>query len=537
MRVFMYLRYSSTNQKGGVSIKVQRETIQTFLSATRELNGVSRVEKIDEAKTGTSFACRTAFNEIHQEAGQGDAVVVYKYDRLGRNLLESLQNIKRLEQDRAIRVYSATEPNTEVVRNLLLTMAEEFSRQLGERCKRALDSLAKEGYATNKAPYGYRLDKEGRRTGAKYKVVPDQADNVERIFKLRASGYSHRAIAKVLNDEGIPSPMGRRWTVSAVHTILRHEAYLGKIVAGIRQFKKGYRGPGNGRKRPPQDWVTNEEAHEPIISRQLWDAVRALDSDRCADAGGAPRTRRKYLWSGFLKCGACGSNLSRLKCVGDVYYGCDSHRRHGEQLPCHNRYLVRLSELNQVVGEVFKSRLYSPKFVNKVIRRARVDISRAIESNSQVLQPMEEALKRVAREYENAARNLARAPEDLYPVFLEEVSKLKSERDSLRVKIEGVRGMQGKCIDLADVDAIVRNKLEDLWSAFHGDTGAAARNLLGQHLEKVVIHPDRQAELVPSSRGLMAQLEVVSDIEDVQQETLAEVGKGYVGNVGIPTGI
>ena len=92
-------RYSSSNQTGGVSLDLQRDAIRQFIKHQPELRDSELVERVDEAKTGTTFLGRFGFESILNSARSGDYLVVYKYDRLGRNLLESLQTLQRLEND------------------------------------------------------------------------------------------------------------------------------------------------------------------------------------------------------------------------------------------------------------------------------------------------------------------------------------------------------------------------------------------------------------------------------------------------------
>jgi DNA invertase Pin-like site-specific DNA recombinase len=147
---------------------------------------------------------RIALKSILKIATKGDAVIIYKYDRLGRSLIEALQNLETLENERKATVYSATEENSEVVRNLLLTMAQEYSRQLSARCKGALDGIAESGHVANGAPYGYDIVQSGNRK--KFEPSKTEAPVVKRVFEMRAAGKSHRQIIRTLNEEKIPSP-------------------------------------------------------------------------------------------------------------------------------------------------------------------------------------------------------------------------------------------------------------------------------------------------------------------------------------------
>ena len=134
---------------------MQRDAIVKLVAGHADLRGHEIIERKDEAKTGTTLKNRDGLVSILRDAKKGDAMIIFKYDRLGRNLLESLQTIKQFEE-RGVIVYSTSEPNSEILRNLLLSMAQEFSKQLGDRCQRALRTLAASGSAANRAPYGLR---------------------------------------------------------------------------------------------------------------------------------------------------------------------------------------------------------------------------------------------------------------------------------------------------------------------------------------------------------------------------------------------
>ena len=97
----IYARYSSHAQDGGTSIEVQ-------LDACRRDHEPSHIrEYVDRAKTGRAMAGREALLELlaDAEAGQIERVLVYKYDRLGRNLAETSAIIAQFE-DNGVEVIS-----------------------------------------------------------------------------------------------------------------------------------------------------------------------------------------------------------------------------------------------------------------------------------------------------------------------------------------------------------------------------------------------------------------------------------------------
>lgn len=166
-----------------------------------------------------------------------------------------------------------------------------------------------------------------------------QAREVRRIFVWYAAGKSPRWIAERLNEEGVSSPGAdwhrtkrRRdgeWLASAIHGdpkrgsgILNNELYIGRYIWNRRRSRKKLRsGDREFLLRPSDDWITTAHPELCIVSEDVWRKVKARQRERAAHIGA--RVRRglskhqayatgaypKYLLSGLLQCGLCGSNL------------------------------------------------------------------------------------------------------------------------------------------------------------------------------------------------------------------------------------
>jgi site-specific DNA recombinase len=538
MRIFHYLRYSSANQAGGVSCELQRAAIARYIQANPTWKGVPIIERRDEAKTGTTFAGREGFASILREVQPGDVLIIFKYDRLGRTVLESLQHLEHLEKERGVAVYSATEPNTEVVRNLLLTMAQEYSRQLSQRCKGALDAIAAAGFASNKPAYGYKTERQPNSKRKKYVVVPEEAAVVRRIFELRAKGTACRAIARTLTLEGIacPNPKRRAWCHTGVRALLKNQVYLGMVISGMRLLKKGKRGPGSAQKRPRSEWKVCENAHEAIIDRKIWEAVRAFDRADYHGHKATPYIQHQYLWTGTLRCSECGGNLTRLLNKGQAWYGCDNGRKSGLPRPCNQRYLVREDVIAGAVLTAMKEQLYGLRRVEQIVRLVREEVIRATKSTGEVLDPLESSLARLTRQVEAAERGLVRVPEDSQPVFLDELRKLKAERDDLRTRIEHLRATVGAPVDLDALEGAVRGRLQRLWMALGDSNIQTAREELARHVLRIEVAPDREAKLYPRPEGLLAVATLDGRLVLSGNNTApaSDAGEGGVGIDGIP---
>ena len=71
---------------------------------------------------------------------------------------------------------------------------------------------------------GYRLE------NGHYVIVPEEADIVRRIYRDYLAGLGYTAIAKALNNDGIPSVYGKLWTTATLTKILSNYNYTGNLL-------------------------------------------------------------------------------------------------------------------------------------------------------------------------------------------------------------------------------------------------------------------------------------------------------------------
>ena len=509
MKVFAYIRYSSLNQKDNTSVETQRDAIAAFVRQTPELAGRVIVERRDEAKSGTTLEGREALlsilgdreRGIIGEAQHGDAVAVFKFDRLGRDLRDAVNTIHALQQ-RGIKVYSATESNDEFSRNIMLTIAQQFSRQLSDRCKRGLDNRARGGFAANKAPFGYEIKRNGGGPG-KFVPVPAAAAVIREIFTRRAGGDPLRQIVAALNAAAAPSPRQGQWTIGTVHTILQNEAYIGTVISGAREFKKGH---GFVKVRPRAEWIVTENAHEPIVTRELWHAVRGLEETPTPKRS-TPRKRSEYLWTGFLRCRHCGGNFTRTPCDGVGYLGCPGGRDFGTRYPCRCRYLLREDVVTEEVFKQIWAQVYTPDFVATLGAYAKEELAKLTGDAGGRVSELQARLQRVSGQIDTATRRLVYVTQENEKTFLEELNKLQRDRDSIKAEITQTKSLAGLAVSPGEVDQAIERRLFKLRHATVSDVGEA-RAELALHVDHIAVANDRRAWLYAKPNGLLAGLQL-----------------------------
>jgi len=128
-----------------------------------------------------------------------------------------------------------------------------------------------------------------------------------------------KQIASVLNEDGVPAPYddayrkqgGRGWEPGTIRFMLKNERYIGRSVWKKRMWVTD---PATGartyRLRGEDEWVTTEQPHLAIITKDLWERVHARFADRKGAKGRARGTGATgHLLTGLLRCGECGSTM------------------------------------------------------------------------------------------------------------------------------------------------------------------------------------------------------------------------------------
>ena len=338
-RTAIYARYS-TSMQNPTSIADQLRECRALVASK---GGRVAAEYSDAAASGASSTRhRSGLRALVADCQQGriDAVVAEALDRISRNQADIAVFYQRL-RFLGVRVHTIEEGEISAIHiGLKGTMNELFLDSLRAKVRRGIRGAVLEGRVHARVVYGYRMANriEGSRVIRGLREIdPEQADIVRRLFRLRADGLSARAIARLLNEEGIPPPRGGPggWTNNSllggpVHSgMLRNPLYRGQLVYGLRE---AVRDPDTGKRivriRPPEERVVVEVPHLRIIDEELWLAVQ-----RKLDEAANPRHPRAHYSTAFvggarplthvLRCGRCGGpartiGTDRWACVRGI---------------------------------------------------------------------------------------------------------------------------------------------------------------------------------------------------------------------------
>lgn len=358
------------------SIENQKEYIVDYLQSKPEIEVVDFY--IDDGYSGVNFD-RPDFQRMLQDIKDKkiNCVIVKDLSRLGRNYIEVGKYIERLFPFLGVRFIAindnfdsaddAASSNNIIVpfKNLI---NDAYCRDISIKIRSHLEVKRKRGEFIGAFPvYGYMRGEDKN----KLIVDPGAAEIVKEIFAMKMEGMSQQAIADELNRLGVFSPAEykkeqgsgyktifqthsrAKWTAVAVLRVLTNEVYIGTLIQG-KESTPNYKVRVR-EKRPKEEWIRVENAHEAIISRTDFELISdILQKDTRVSTGKSAVS----VYSGYLVCADCGCSMVRKKVRSGsleyVYYVCSGNKKDKDICSSH-----RISEntLNMAITKTLQLHL------------------------------------------------------------------------------------------------------------------------------------------------------------------------------------
>jgi len=511
MRAAIYARYSS-DQQSSASIPYQVRLCRKLCNE----HGWTVVEVFaDEAISGATHL-RPGFQAMQQMAMAGgfDILVSEALDRLSRDQEHIAGLYKRLIY-LGTRIVTKSEGEiNELHIGLGGTMSALFLRQLSQKTHRGLEGRVRAGKSAGGISYGYALDRhllpDGTLSTGDRVIDEAEAATIRRIFDAYVRGKSARSIAIELNREGIAPPRagkGERagnWSFSTISGnwkrgtgILNNELYIGKLVWNRQRFiKNPETGKRQARPNPPEAWITEDVPNLRIIDDAMWHRVKdrqgAVRKDILVERAANPHApkaelgrRARYLLSGLLHCGCCGS---RYIMISDSRYGCAAARKWGT---CSNRKTIKRTDVEERVLVGLKERLMAPELVSEFIAEFQRESQKERLAS---LSSRAETERRLAKVFKQIDDVVTAITDGMYhPSMKAKMDVLEAERESLVATLDALTVPDPAAIHpgLADVYAKKVAKLAEALN--HEDTRAEAIDILRGLIERIILRPDLDA--------------------------------------------
>lgn len=434
-KIIAYARYSSSHQNP-VSIEIQLEGIEKYAKEKGY-----QIEKafVDRAKSGGGMKNRSGFQDMMEKISTGsvecDAVVVYHYDRAGRNV-HDMKVLERLLQKHRKRFISVMEPTDEssvgkLHRNVQHALNEYERNIIGDRSFEGLKNNAKKGvHCGGVPPLGYVLDENKRLA-----IDDKEAEAVRRIFQMYDRGYGYGRIAGELNENGYLTKQKLIFKKNSIHDILINEKYTGTYVYN-KAFPRDIDGGNNSHKyKDEEDIVRIDNTHPAIIDKELFERVQ----EKLQQRSKKPReSKHNYILRNLIRCKICGAVLygevnhdSRDKTKLRSYYRCPNRKVKA----CHLKPINR-DDVEARILEILYQKIFSGLNIEDITGV----VNHAVQNDSEIKDKIER-FQQVRKEQERQKERLYRQlklidRDDLGKRVIKDIEKLMESQKEVQHKID-----------------------------------------------------------------------------------------------------
>ncbi len=450
----LYLRLSREDEESGqsVSIKNQQDYLMNYVL---EQNWNIVDIYIDDGYSGLNFD-RPAFKNMIKdiENKRIDLVITKDLSRLGRDYIDTGYYLERYFPQKNVRYIALSDgiDTFEKSANNDMTpfksvINDMYAKDISKKIRTVMDTKRINGkFIGAFAPFGYVKSKEDKNMLV---IDNEAAQVVKRIFEMYLSGYSIAEIARVFTAEKILTPTEYKnkvqnlayvnvnskfnvWRTETIKGILTNPTYIGNM-AQHRSEKINYK-VKKFKKIPRSNWIIVENTHEPIISKEDFEAVQ----ERIARKASIfyPTERVKHLLSGLIFCGDCKMPMTfrRLGVKKEFVCMCSGYARFGKT-KC-QRNVIKEDLLNQFVltnlKEISEKVINNPdEFCNSFsLPNNKPAYMKSNKEKIEILKRLDEIKKIIKSLYEDKVRGIISEEN-----FLMMSSEFNSEKEILSDKL------------------------------------------------------------------------------------------------------
>lgn len=296
-KAIIYTRQSKHRDES-ITHEIQEQACRAYA----EQKGYDVVEIFNEkGVSGKTIEKRKEFKSAVRlfEDGKADVLLIYRWSRFARNVLDGLITLKTIEEEVNGRVECALEQIDrsamgKFLLNNVLGMAEFESDLKSEQWKESLQFRLSQGLPPSGRDYwGYKRITVPTRSGmlkhTGYEVIPETAEVIRSAMNRIIEGHSLRSTALWLNEQGYRTDRGDFFQGSPLSNKLQNPFLRGRISWKGKEF---------------------EGAHEAIITEAMYRKFKeSVKDNKALIRGGVPRSRL----IGLIVCEGCGRVYSYMQ--------------------------------------------------------------------------------------------------------------------------------------------------------------------------------------------------------------------------------
>jgi len=353
----------------------------------------------DNGEKGTNFD-RPEFNRLMDDvkAGRVNCIVVKDLSRFGRDYLETGNYLEKIFPFLGVRFISINDnydsfnpenSNEGLIISLKNLLNDVYTKDISKKIISTFRERQSKGeFLGAHVSYGYSRPDDGT-----YKLVVDEeaALVIRQIYQWKVEGLSDTAIARRLNDMGIPSPSKYKylkgewknarynnniWQRQAIKAITENEVYLGHKIYGKIQASL-YEGKRKSRV-PRDEWTIIENDHEPIIDQETFDIVHARRLEVYKEFTERLEQNKHFentenIFKDIAICGDCKAKLVRRRRIKNnelsFYFSCTTYETNSGY-KCTRKHIPE-DEMIEAVYNAIRSKIDMVASIDEILEKVR----------------------------------------------------------------------------------------------------------------------------------------------------------------------
>lgn len=464
VKAALYVRLSNEDNggKGTDSIHNQLELLLNFAEGIENIEIVETYT--DNGRTGTDFD-RPEWERMLQDVKEQkvNCIIVKDLSRFARNYLEAGDYLEKIFPFLGVRFIAVNDQfdsegeifkEKDLITEFKNLANDYYSKDISKKVIASFNTKKGQGqFIGSMAPYGYILQENH------FVIDEPAAAVVRRIFSMKMQGKSFYEIAKVLNQEEIPSPSryaGERgvkkykgcshilWQPQAVSRIIYNRVYVGDLVQGKYNcsiYSKEKQG-----KRKKESWEIDRDAHPAIVDRESFDSIQKIrEKNRRVWQDKQGETGYENILEGILVCGICHHVLRRNKDVrkgkAQYYFYCGSAYNYS-QVKCDTSSIVDY------------------KIFDTVFQQIKLQIDLAVEAKS-VIEQMKKS-SRCALQLKKRKQERAQAKEELGRYIYLKTNIYEDMKQGILTKEEFLAAKEKYALRIAELEEELNKKEKEL---------------------------------------------------------------------------
>lgn len=328
----LYVRVSTGYQIDKDSLPFQKKELKNYCVHVLHISP-DEIEIFEDAGKSGKNTDRPAFQRMMKKvkAGKVARVVVYKIDRISRNLVDFSLMYDDFKHNRTTFIslneqFDTSSAIGEAVLKIILVFAELERKLTSERVTGVMIGRAQDGkWNGARMPFGWKWNAETEMP----EHDPDEAENARMLYRVYEETRSTAKVRDFCYDNNIQTKRGGKWTTTTILNFLHNPMNKG-------DYRYNYRESARGMKKPEDEVVYIPAVFPPLVDPELWERVNAIIKDNGAKSQTTLNPHKKkhtHVFAGVLRCAECGagfqvSRLDKVRLNGfqPSFYVCTSRR-------------------------------------------------------------------------------------------------------------------------------------------------------------------------------------------------------------------